>query len=306
MANSRPKAEDPLGLFVTHNFTVEKHGYRWVSGWLGANGKKEQFLVPGKEPPKPPPHTRRIELAKFNKELATTWYETVKAPDDLYLKLGRVELSEPGLLAFANAYGPLGIRQRHFHSDETSCATGEPYSAWKCIVREFQDCFRLWKAMDGRDLSAVRAFLTSARSEVSVEESEQDLAREVNKYLAQVINSNMIPWWALDKDNGCIRQGRMGVPAGPYPYAAVHYHLEFDEANNRLRPTLHAFRPVFLVWLQFAELASGVRRVSMCEECRQWMDISDTARPTAKRMHDHCSHAARVRRWRKKQQAKAE
>src|ERR1700733_10551681 len=84
----------------------------------------------------------------------------------------------------------------------------------------------------------------------------------------------------------------------------VQYTLDVKRVGESIKlvPSIRATSLIAALWLQFSEYVSGSRRIRRCEECKQFMDVTECVRPGAKRVHDRCSHTACVRRWRMKQQ----
>gem|GEM_PF-7034212 len=117
--------------------------------------------------------------------------------------------------------------------------------------------------------------------------------------LVHVINAHLWPDVFGEINPTCLECGYACRRVSVKPHVFYAFRLSGEAVVPEVRPV----GLLAAAWLGFGEVVSGQRRIRPCEVCGQWMDITDTARPTAKRMHERCAHARRVRRWR---QAKRE
>jgi hypothetical protein len=216
--------------------------------------------------------------------------------DDAYTELADVPMSEDGLLGFAAKHGYLGVERTHFHSDATDERYAESFDAWALAVQEFQNWYGVWGSLETgsiRDIRSRPEGLTEWRKWKDVRVSAKRLLVDsINQHL----RAGVVRHAHFEKPcyiDGCQWHT---PPAKITPH--VSYELQFDPKRDAIQAKVFPYNLITAVWLQFADLLCGSRKVVRCQLCGKWMDISETARPTAKRMHDRCSHAERMRRYR--------
>jgi hypothetical protein len=82
---------------------------------------------------------------------------------------------------------------------------------------------------------------------------------------------------------------------------SAEHHLPSAALEARVHPT----SLLSAIWLQFAEWVTGTRVVRPCERCHQLMDITESPRRRSKRMHQRCSLAGRMARYRLRKKTEA-
>jgi hypothetical protein len=278
--NSRPKTEEPIDLVTQGSWLVSK-SYRWVPGESGVRKPREaRFLIASED----------------------AGAIRVKPPDDLYLELARLNTTEESILAFAARFGTLGLRREHFHSTECSEIFGESAPAWGQAIGEFQFWFRVWEAVENRDLRALGRMLSDARVPPEVF-AARDLRKTALRAIVNSINNHLHAWAPITVvHQGCFKQScpfnTRPLPSKQLQY--VSYELRVSEigGGNKITGHLNPSSLLVAAWLQLAEVACGQRRFRPCDICGQLMDVSKTARPGSKRVHGRCSLTQRMRRYR--------
>lgn len=286
--NSRPKSEDPVELIAEHTHYFSENGYRWVRGESGI--KKAipgLFLVPN------PGKNRSLIL-----------------PEDFYVELAQLEISEESTLAFAAKFGSLGLPRRHFHSTESTAVMGESAGDWGNSIGQFQFAFRVWSAAEDGDSKTIKELLAQEIAEEGpkVESLKAWIAKDPIKCarlrVVEDINLHLAAWTQIGNPirRGCFRKScwfkKSSLPTPPPQY--VQYQLREIGGKGKVKGHLSSSSRLVSAWLQFAELVCGKRTLRPCNVCHQLMDVSQSARPGAKRMHDRCSLAGRMRRYRSK------
>jgi hypothetical protein len=297
--NKRPKSEEPLGIADTRSALlvpfgwVPEKGFQWIDGAEGTRALPDRFLK------------------RMSREGTTN-----QPSEEAYLDFAHIDgTDEAALLKFANKHGSLGTLLSHFHSADTKRVWGESLSAWQRHWEEFHRAFDLWEAASEVDRHRAKELMTLPVQEpgdprpflpeVYSLTDERSFARDplsvAKKVVVLWINRNLMPQRNVSTREcrvpGCKElkfYNRLRVT----PW--VQYTLEVRESRRMVFVELRV-KPTSLlsaIWLQFAEYVAGSRKIRRCEACNQYMDVTDCARPGAKRMHERCSHAARVRRWR--------
>jgi hypothetical protein len=284
--NSRPKSEDPIEFIHESHRLVPVNGYRWVNGESGLKVPRAgSFLVanPGGSRP-------------------------AVAPPDFYLELAQLEVDDEATLAFAGRFGVLGLPREHFHSKECSNLFGESAPSWGLAISTFQFWFGMWRAAEDRDLKTLEKGLTDA--EVPLNDSKtgprlrKDLPKTAKSCVVEEVNRHLSAWTCVGARQGCFLDScpfrNRRPPSQPPEY--VKYQLRLMKTNGSFRGEGHLSSTSLLTtaWLQFAEAVCGQRKYRPCDVCGRLMDISEAARPGSKRMHDRCSLAERMRRYRAK------
>lgn len=280
--NSRPTSENAFGLAQVPIGFIPTKGFRWVLGRSGATAAtawSSWFLVPNPNssgrPKTPPP--------------------------DIFLEFGKVKSDMDSILEFANRFGYLGEGRIHFHSEDCKEVFGESFGGWSIALSQFQSCFDLWQAAEAKDI----AFLSNWIKERSREWDRRitdtlmkDPVKMLKTHVTDKINFQLtpgvmvMPWAQQD----CFREGCRIKRQIPSVTPCVSCSLQASKNGVEIRLVPNSL--ISTIYLQFADLVCGARRIRRCEVCGDWMDISKTARPGAKRMHRGCSLARRMRKWR--------
>lgn len=199
-----------------------------------------------------------------------TSYRFIEIPHidngDTYLEFATATASKDGLLNLANRYGPL----RDAPSEET-------LSDWFNEVCRFQAAFKTWLELKEKRHTRENVHLYVISEDLrKVHRSAQKRPyKEVMERFLDSVNQNILMSKLTLGLSG-------GTDIGSIEYSIVPIDL------------------ISAVWLQFAQLISGQKKIRQCEICREWMDVSRAARPNAKKVHTECSHALSVKKWRHK------
>jgi len=232
----------------------------------------------------------------------------VVPPADLYLKFLHLELIESSVLQFANRFGTLGVPGTHFHSKDCREVRGEDAGIWGFELGRFQHWFEVWQSAERRNLIDLRKLLVEAGVPLDNERFNKaltrDLVRTAKSHVVNEINRVLRPGISmhLPAYQGCFFEGCSYRNKFARITEHVSCQLKLREKQGRISVQTELVPETLLttVWLQFAHLVCGGRRIRQCDICGQWMDISETSRPGAKRMHARCSLAQRMRKWRSK------
>jgi len=273
----RAASQNSLDLIDPGFGSVPKGGFEWIEGRAGPHGIQQRFLIP--------------------KSGRGTTFDI---PTDLYLTFANLQPTPEAVLAFANRYGSLGLVKRHFHSEHTPILFAECWIDWVQEIAEFKTCLDAWLIAEDQDGPALDRFLRDRPWHVIGD----DRIVSVKLDLLMQICSKLQPMRVFPEV--CFEKACKGdtVPARLTPF--VFYLLNFQSTTTptlgstpivgRLTPTALASS----IWLQLAELVTRSRVIRKCERCHQWMDITDSPRKGAKRMHERCSLAIRMARYRQK------
>lgn len=298
--NSRPKSEDPVDLLADRVGLVCSDGYKWVVGKTPPVGHPQPFLLP-----------------------KSGSGRGVPVSEEAYLQFATVGPSPDSFLGFANQHGLLGLRVGHFHSDETTAQYGESQYSWALAIDEYQQAFKVWTFIQARDTRGLERFFRSddawaiaqgwdcgstmryrhATDDLPLKNGASSLLDVALNGLAQQVSGHLGPRGVMYSTFDCfvpgctINKTRVRVPG------TVLYGLTCSFKRGqapKVEPQIIPANLITAIWLQFSELVSGKRINRSCAVCGKLMDVSETARPGSKRMHDRCSLAQRMRRYRAK------
>ena len=177
-----------------------------------------------------------------------------------------------------------------------------------CELVTFQQAIELWYRAREGDARWIRRFCDPLYRQGSFPEDSDaawldlpitfpqnplTLAREI---VVTTINRKLSPkikYQAECVKPGCgfKRMGRLGSSTRGTLRQTNNGSVDLVIVSNDLITT---------VWLQFATGVSGRRRVKKCEapDCGAYMDVTDSPRPGARRMHKHCEERLKKRRYR--------
>jgi hypothetical protein len=332
----RPQSENPVGLYRA-DFPVPDRGYRWVSGFQHPDSGKIDLVRSSDG--RGFSTTRKDWLAgaaehQFLMESEDTTEHWRKHPaQELYLEFAKLELTTDAILRFANKHGRLGIpkflyspevdysRVSGLHqllpagSDPRSkfavnervfgkpLVAGEGFYQWRNELRLYQTFFRIWEWTASRNTSALRR-----RIRWRTDGSGVHLNTGLDFIDCWITRADDPEGWSM------LPRGRLIEPAKAFVTQQVTAKLRGNVVTGlyyagkapdpfKIEIGLQPVNLLTAVWVQFAELLTGKRIFKACEECGEWMDISECARKGSKRLHERCSRARRMRKWRKEKQA---
>jgi hypothetical protein len=283
------KLQNPHGLFDPTFQVVPNGGYVWCEGRSGPWSVPSRFLISntavraGSRRPSSSPHP-------------------VDIPPDLYLTFAHLPRTPEAALKFANAYGRLGLIPRHFHAPNTAVTLGECWSDWVEEISQFGTCLEAWFVAQTQDEARMDRFMRSHGWRRLISSDNRIVAAKL--ILLGHINAKLQP--QRIQPEPCFRPScqTVGTQVKLTPFVTYALNFALSEgptlATTSIVARLQATALVSRLWLQLAELVTGSRYLRQCEKCQQWMDISDSPRKGSKRMHERCSLALRMARYRRK------
>lgn len=279
---------------------VPVNGFEWVDGveLLSAKARiQDHFLVRQPGP---------VRHVPFSDDLWTHFYNVASDCSG-----GSVSKAQAAILRFSNEHGALHQVGDHFHRRLESMRpeVGERFQAWLSELRKFRDTVDLWHCLkDGRkaDIQRVRTYCeplyhwkpgsswSLAYSPVfhSLLDKPLLLAKRV---VLHTINSQLVP--VLTVEHKCWLP-KCGFTPGPDISSQTSGMLRAD--GGRIQLMIVSSDLLKSVWLQLAAYVAGQRKAKKCEapDCGLLMDVTDSPRPGAKRMHQRCEERLRKQRYR--------
>jgi hypothetical protein len=328
---NRPESENPVGLYGV-DFQIPDRGYRWVSGFQHPHDGKIDLVR------SPDGHGFRTTVKdwltgavehQFLIESEDTRSHWNKQPDqELYLEFAKLELKPEAILRFANKHGWLGI-PKFLYSPEVNYSrvgglhqllpagcdlrlqsainekvfgkpivAGEGFYQWRYELRLYQTFFRIWEWATSKHYAALRSRIKWRDDGTGV-------------HLKTGLDF-LDCWITIEDDPAGLRMlppGSLVEPAKAFVTEQVTTKLIGNvttglycagKAPDPFKIAI-GLQPINLltgIWMQFADLLTGKRIYKACEECGEWMDVSECAHKAAKRIHARCSRARRMRKWR--------
>ena len=228
-------------------------------------------------------------------------------PDDVYLAFLGLATDPDAVIDFANRYGHLGLPRTHFHVGD-SVRFGETWSDWAHQLELFKSCFDLWDAAVAEDAQRIRHLFQTISLEIS---SAAKLAEPpVRKNLAvlakyavvQHMNRKLFASVTRPFSEACHVESCPHRNFRPTvePHATFSLKFSIDQTGAaKIQPKVApSFALISSIWFQFANIITGERKIRRCEDCGKWMDVTECARPGARRLHPKCSRRLRMKRWR--------
>jgi len=205
-------------------------------------------------------------------------------------------LNDPdGVLAFANAYGLLGfenVPRLQAYREEIDKA-GERVAEWLGEAQQLRRLFEVWDLVQAGNKRPLGRIIQWSRYGVSAmfpDTSRCAIADGVR-------NAAWIDRWKPGEVFGPAKlflldqfNQNMGQMASP---------MLLLDAKGNLRPYNSPASLLGALWLEFGQVASGVRKQLVCESCGQWMDVTNNR--SHKRKHANCSLREKMARYRRKQ-----
>lgn len=296
-----PKSEEPVLLLQRGLGWVPSDGFVVTSGRNHPRQEQdEHFIVP-------------VAESGITKEI----------PENAYLRFADTALDHAALFGIANEFGFLGLPEHHFHATaDGALGSGESLDDWALEIGTFQDWFQVNELLctirdeQGRTGAAAenraKALIGNLRDKLRRMNCVQPTSRIVNavdlasRRLVSVINDHLNPGILTIRSVECLFPGCPFSSRGttvdlPSTRARISPHVVYHlrvSSSGTAEPKVTPSSLLSAIWLQFSELVAGSRKIRKCDVCGRWMDISETARPNAKRMHDRCGKTKRQSRWR--------
>jgi len=272
---------------------LPKHGFEWVEGFEVQDNLRihDVFLSPR---PGPVGH--------------------IDFPVDLYADFANLTAAQDRILDFANKYGSLHALGDHFHQiGDEQPGQGDSLSGWRYQLKCFHETLDLWFRANMGDSKYVRhrcrplydwrpgdtwIFAMHPTGYREYHADPIELARRVvilttNQRLSATLRPR--PDCRLP---GCTFQGHV-------PDFTSHTRATLRANKKGVNLVVTSTDLLTTVWLQFAAYIAGERKLKKCAapDCpHPYMDVTDSPRPAAKRMHRRCEERLRKRRYRQRKQ----
>lgn len=283
--------ENVVDLVSHESRWVCSDGFRWIAGRSGPRGSEGLFLVPMSDAG-----------------------GIVQPPNDLYLRFFDLQPEQDSMLEFACRFGRLGALPQHFHSEQTRTQHAESIADWIAEWDGYRMAFNLWEKARLGSAYGVRRYLSStylgmiaAPLVMADPRLKRDTLRLARHTVVEEINRHLSPATVNPIGNHrCFQPGCKW--SGPRPSVRAFSVVRLawkDDAKGSERPEFSIQSDALLgtVWLQFAKYVCGERRLVRCEACGKLMDVTDSARPGARRMHSECSNRICQQRFRERRKA---
>ena len=270
------------------------NGYEWVKG---EQVMSDNLRIPDDFLVKRPGPVKRVAF-----------------PDDLWVSFWNAfsvkRDARDRILSLAETYGQLHLAGQHFHRLDGNTEEGEPLFEWQLELQKFYDTFMLWEWVKGateRDVQRVRTYcepfyqpkpgtcwrLAWPPNIHSLLSKPLSLAERV---ITLTINAQLAPEL---RATGKCEFPRCGF-APDWPDFSSQTRAILRGGDGRLQLAMVSTDLLKTVWLQLAAYVAGQRKAKKCEapDCGLLMDVTDSPRPGARRMHPKCEERLRKRRYR--------
>ena len=251
------------------------------------------------------------------KNSANKWYLVRRAPPDeavredrlypladegrhevipLFRRFAELPLDWEAMLAFANAYGRLGIDEGMTRVGETTVEPGEPVQRWRREILDMRHATDVWMWLHQNDQTALRRAF-------ELDEAGQHVWFVERKWRELVVREDTMPdlWRAVHPSQLYAARA----------YLLRKFEAKFEgavlpgfmlDAKRQLQPSLRPRHLLGAMWWQLYEAICGERRVIRCRYCARWMDV--TRHRGTKQAHAACVHRAKTyrARWGKRRQ----
>jgi hypothetical protein len=224
-------------------------------------------------------------------------WKQVAIPDDLYLRFSGIKPTREGIIEFAETYGSLnkwGCQTPFRRQDTRGYDEGESLSEWELTIGTLKAATDLWFSALHRDRFEVERLCRVVKKSWDVrapgvlvwpgEEYKDDFFGFARAAVISTVNRELNTGDIYNREND-----------------AVHTLVGATKAGAVLRMIPTNLRKA--LWLQFTSYIVGDRTVKRCEapDCPMpLMDVTNSKRPGARRMHEQCQERMRKRRWRAK------
>lgn len=283
---------------------VARSGYEWIEGQYRPSGDRPKLCLKVKD--------RFLRIRNTSLGMSAKSFAA-----DVYTQFANLETTPKSTLEFANKHGSLGLRQWHYHGERNAKGYAERYTDWEGEISFFQQTFRLWKIVEGRNRRDLRQFAESSdplgrfawllgaiAPDKSPFDRKVDLFEIAWRGLIGGVNNALHPDSTINF--GPITCVDCGAPLvarqTPEITSHVSFGLAYRDAKDgpRAESKLTPDRLLSAIWLQFSEAIIGERKIKRCEahDCRKWMDVTNSDRPAARRMHPQCAERVRKQRYR--------
>jgi hypothetical protein len=264
----------------------------WTFSWLRfpAGYAFEERAI---HPPSP-----QIKLDPKRRELLIAEKRGIPSPD-IYHPLEDVpgisrifsEVRTPSAaLAFANEYGTLGFDRVPRFLLRHDSDGGERVMDWLHEAQRLRNLYTLLDLCASGDQRELSKMVHWGAGSVMV-----SFSKTIKRAIAH-----------SGKNTQWLKRWKHGDPFGPSKlFIAEEYNSQIDQMasplllldlKSDLRPHISPTCLLGAIWLEFGEVASGVRKQIPCEYCGRIMDVTGLNRN--KRVHKNCSLRVRMARYR--------
>jgi hypothetical protein len=228
----------------------------------------------------------------------------VSIPEDLYVEFSN--LGREGIVDFANRYGTLRVSGEHFHREpEMRSSEGEPLDHWIRETSRFKAALDLWYEAQSGTRKTVRRLLSrvlnpSARTTLLrfPPYSIDDPAEHARAIVVTTINAGLSPAEMPPR-----RCELPGCHFEPMPWVDATRAWLRTTSGQAPDLVIISTNLIKTLWTQFACLVAGKRKLKRCEasDCKLggYMDVTNSERPGARRMHPTCAERLKKRKYRR-------
>ncbi len=229
----------------------------------------------------------------------------IPVPEDLYVEFSY--LKRDGILAFAKRYGTLRVSGQHFHREpELRTSEGEPLDHWIRETGRFKAALDLWYEAETGTQRTLRRLLSKvldppAGTELFLTQHPLDDPTEhARAIVVSTINAGL--WSGQHIQQKCALRGCHFQPMPWVDATRAYLRTARGVAPDLVISSTNLIKTL---WTQFACLVAGKRKLKMCEarDCRLggYMDVTNSERPGARRMHSTCAERLKKREYRRQQ-----
>ena len=263
---------------------VPELGYYW-----DAEAKPTPFDLSGSSPPFLMPrrgHQKERRIAPLNSS-----FDEVS---DLLKAFRDSDRTQESIERFANKFGWLGMQTRLLPAKRPGKERyGESLSLWQQEIQDFRSAYELWELLDDPrslkqclDWREKAVFFQKGKSGFQLVTTTGALRPEELLY-ERVASKDARATGKLILLDICNRKLKTNVSL----------RLQFD-SELRLIGRIIPRGVLGVVWLQlFQAITQGTWR--KCEVCGEYMNVSQSPRPGARRVHTKCGKARRMAKYRR-------
>ena len=196
-------------------------------------------------------------------------------------------------LQFANEYGLLGLGEVPRMQLGQDMDGAEQVFYWLEEAQRLRHVYRLSDLCQSKDVRGLGKMIYWTRGSVTV--------TFPNGIRRAIVHSGNNSQW--------LNVWKRGDVFGPAKlFIAEEYNSQIDkmaspllllDSRSELKPHISTASLLGAIWLEFGEVASGVRKQTVCEYCGLVMDVTNNR--SHKRVHDNCSLRVRMARYRQAQ-----
>jgi hypothetical protein len=255
--------------------------------------------------------------------LAVHWreYDLRRDAPALFYEFGEVEPSHDAVLAFANAYGPLGVDSAIVLPDGTP-GRGEALHVWKEEIIAMRHALRIWQALKGHREQDLRTWfhLETHGNEPRVvytpdEPWPPDVPMETPAFSTQRslgeqlwFTPGLMAWRRSDPSDIDNPANAVGLALAflrrlVNDRLAIYGGVYLGYLRDTTRPVPFGLKIVtpnllMALWLQLAAAIEGEQRYQRCPQCRHWFQVPGKARRDST---TYCSTRCRIKAFRERQ-----